>query len=78
MSCGAGRGRGSDLKWLWLWHSPAATVPFGPPYAKGAALKDKKKKKKEIFLFVFGCPVTDRAPPPGVGSELQEQPKLQL
>ena len=39
---------------LWLWHRPEATVPIGllawePPYASSAALKDKKKKKTEIY-----------------------------
>ena len=39
-----------DLALLWLWHRPAAVAPiqplaWGPPYAKGVALKKKKKRK---------------------------------
>ena len=56
MSCGVGHRRGSDPALLWLWHRPAAVAPTGPlawapPYAVGAALKSKKKKKvlKEKF-----------------------------
>ena len=50
MSCGVGRQHGSDLILLWLWHRLAATAPFWPiawklPYAAGADLKSKKKKK---------------------------------
>ena len=55
---------------LWLWGRPVATVPIGPlawepPYAVGAALKDKKEppqkkisKKKEYpyaCLFASTC-----------------------
>ena len=52
MSCGVGRRHGSDLALLWLWCSPAATAPiqplaWEPPYAAGAALKDKKTKTKQ-------------------------------
>ena len=52
MSCGVGHRRSSDPTLLWLWHRPAATVSIGPlawepPYATGAALKDRKTKKKE-------------------------------
>ena len=57
MSCGVGRrlGWGSALLWLWLWHRPEATAqldPWKPPYAMGAALKDKKikRQKKEMRI----------------------------
>ena len=44
--------RVKDLVLLWLWCSPAATAPieplaWEPPYAKGAALKGQKTKKKK-------------------------------
>ena len=50
MSCGVGRGHGSDPALLWLWRRPVAAAPIGPlawepPYAVGAALISKKKKK---------------------------------
>ena len=50
MSCGAGRRYGSDPALLCLWWRPAAAAPIGAlawelPYAVGAALKRKKKKK---------------------------------
>jgi len=40
---------GPSLPWLWLWL--AAVAPFQPlaqelPHATGAALKEKRKKKK--------------------------------
>ena len=52
MSCGVGRRRGLDPEMLWLWRRLAATASIRPlaqesPYATGAALKDKKKKKKK-------------------------------
>ena len=48
MTYGVGRRRTSDLAWLWLWCSLAAVAPiqllaWEPPYAMGAALKDKNK-----------------------------------
>ena len=50
MSCGIGHrgGSGPALLWLWLWQP--ATAPIRPlawklPYAVGAALKSKEKKK---------------------------------
>ena len=51
MSCDLGHRHGSDPAWLWLWHRPAAEAPIRPlawelPYAIGAALKSKRKKKK--------------------------------
>ena len=51
MSCGVGRRFGSDPTLLWLQHRPVATAPNGPlawepPYVAGAALKDKRQKKK--------------------------------
>ena len=58
--------RVKDPALLWLWCRLAATAPNGPlawepPYAAGAALKDKKTKKKrnhypnifEFFLFIY-------------------------
>ena len=53
MSCGIGRRRALDLALLWLWRRPGATTPVGPlawdaPYAVGAALKVKKKKKLDL------------------------------
>ena len=50
MSCGVGRRLGSDLALLWLWCRPAGAAlirpqAWGLPYAAGAALKRKKKKK---------------------------------
>ena len=56
MSCGVGCRRGSDLALLWLWHRLAATalirpLAWEPPYAVDAALKEKKKKKKEYANF---------------------------
>ena len=52
MSCGVGRRHGSDSALLWLWWRLAATAPVGPlawepPYAAGAALGEKKGKKKK-------------------------------
>ena len=53
VSCGISCRLSSDplLLWLWLW--PAAIALIGPlawepPCATGAALKDKKKKKKSL------------------------------
>ena len=52
MSCGVGQRRGSDpmLLRLGLWRRLATVAPIRPlaqepPYAKGVALKDQKKKK---------------------------------
>ena len=50
MSCGAGQRRGSDPMLLWLWYRLAALtlirpLAWEPPYAAGAPLKSKKKKK---------------------------------
>ena len=50
VSCGVGSRCGSDLSLLWLWHRAAAVALIQPlawelPYAAGAALKSKKKKK---------------------------------
>ena len=51
MSCGVGCRGGLDPALLWLWGRPAATaliqpLTWEPPYAAGAALKDKNKKQK--------------------------------
>ena len=50
MRYGVGCRHGLGLELLWLWCRPVTTVPIGPlawetPYAVGAALKDKKKKR---------------------------------
>ena len=52
MSCGVGRRGSLDLVLLWLWYRPAAVAPirplvWEPPFAAGAALKQKEKKKKK-------------------------------
>ena len=52
MSCGVGHRLGLDPELLRLWHRPAAVAPIGPlawelPYATSAALKRKKKERKE-------------------------------
>ena len=49
MSCGEARRRSLDTALLWLWYKPAATALIRPlawehPYARGVALKIKKKK----------------------------------
>ena len=54
MSCGVGHKRGLDPTLLWLWHRLAVTtlirpLAWEPPYAAGAALKSKKKKKKDVY-----------------------------
>ena len=51
MSCGGGCRLGLDPSLLWLGCRPAAVALIGPrawelPYALGAALKRKKKKRK--------------------------------
>ena len=55
MSCGVGRRLSLDPMWLWLWlwlWSAAAALiqplDWEPPYAAGAALKSKKKKRKKV------------------------------
>ena len=59
MSFGIGHRLSSDPVLLWLRCRPAASTPIGPlawepPYAPGAALKSEKKerkrKKKSLFL----------------------------
>ena len=55
VSCGVGHRRVLDPTLLWLWHRPVAIAPTGllawePPYAMGAALKKRQKKKKKTFL----------------------------
>ena len=50
MSCDIGHRRGSDPALLWLWYRRAATAPiqplaWEPPYALGATLKRKRKRK---------------------------------
>ena len=53
MSCGVGCRPGSDPALLWLWYRSAATAPirplgWDPPYAKGAALENAKRQKKNL------------------------------
>ena len=62
MSCDVGRRHSSDLTLLRLWHRPAAVAPIGPlaweaPYAEGASLKRKKKKKSISWEFPGGLVV---------------------
>ena len=50
MSCGVAHRCSSDPALLWLWCRPATEalirpLAWKPPYAAGAALKSKKKKK---------------------------------
>ena len=64
MSCGIGHRRCLDSALLWLWPRLVATVLIGPlawepPYAVGAALKDKKtKKQKTRTVMVSQCKVS--------------------
>ena len=63
MSCGVGQRFGSDLALLWLCCRQEATTPIGPPtweppYAMGAAIKEKPKqtnkkqtKKEKVGRF---------------------------
>ena len=49
-----GRRHGSDPTLLWLWRRPEATalnrfLTWELPHAAGAALKDKKTKKKSFL-----------------------------
>ena len=44
----------------WPWHKPAAIAPirplaWEPPYAMGAALKKKEKRKKEKSMNSLSC-----------------------
>ena len=53
MSCDVARSCSLDLALLWLCHRLAAAAPIQPlaqdlPYATGAALNRRKKKKKRI------------------------------
>ena len=54
MSCGVGCRQRSDPVLLWLWCRPAAAAPiqplvWEPPYALGAALKNKQTKPPSDF-----------------------------
>ena len=52
MSCDGGQRQGLDLAWLWRRLAAVALIrplAWEPPYAAGAALK--KKAKKKIFFF---------------------------
>ena len=56
MSCGIGRRHGLEPALLWLWWRPVATDLIGPlawepPYAMGAALKEKDKKQKKTTKY---------------------------
>ena len=49
VSCGVGYRHGLDPMLLWLWQKSAAAAQFRPlawelPYARGVALKSKKKE----------------------------------
>ena len=60
MSFGVGRRLGSDLALLWLWCRLATKglirpLVWEPPYAVGAALEKRPKKKKSKLLFHFQC-----------------------
>ena len=55
LSCAVGHRHGSDPVLLWLWCRPAAAAWIQPlawelPYDAHVALKEKKKKKKILFL----------------------------
>ena len=69
--CGVGCRLGSDLMLLCLWRRPVATAPirtlaWEPPYAEGAALKNKQtknnqpNKKLSLSFFLFMSSVTPR------------------
>ena len=52
MSCGVGRrlGLGPELLWLWCRLAAVALIrllAWEPPYARGAAIKSKKIKRKK-------------------------------
>ena len=57
MKCGAGHKHSSDpTALLWVWHRPAAEARIGPlawelSYTAGAALKNKKQKKKGFLIM---------------------------
>ena len=58
MSCGVGRRHGSDPVLLWPWHRMAAVAPIEPlawehPYATGAALKSKKKRRRNVDVLMW-------------------------
>ena len=57
MSYGVGHRHGSDLALLCLWCRPAAVAPirplaWQPPYAAGAALKNKQTKKQQKREYI--------------------------
>ena len=62
MSCGVGHRHGLfPALWLWLWLCLAATAPIRPlacepPYASGAAIKSKKKKRFSLQIDVVRSP----------------------
>ena len=58
MSCGIGHRHGSDPVLLWLWYRLATVaqiqpLAWGPLYAMGVTLKEKKLKKKRTILLEF-------------------------
>ena len=62
MNCDVDHRRGSDLALLWLWHRLAAIaqirpLAWEPPYAAGAALKNKKNKTKQKINLNFLQPL---------------------
>ena len=71
-----------DLAWLWLWCRPAAAaliqpLTWQPPYATGAVLKRKRKRKKmsgiptnvsssgRMGVLLWGITPLPAAPPRG-------------
>ena len=56
MSCGVGRRHSLDPALLWLWCKLVAAAPLGPlswepPYAMGAGLGRKKKRKENHMIL---------------------------
>ena len=54
MSYGVGLRCSLDAVLLWLWYRLAAValiqpLTWEPPYAKGVALKDKKRRRRKII-----------------------------
>ena len=57
MGCGVRHRRSSDLALLWLWRRLTAVAPirplaWEPPYAVGAALK-RRRRKKNIYIYII-------------------------
>ena len=75
MSFGVVQRRSSDPVLPWLWYRPAAVAPMGPlawepPYAAGAALKNKNENTKwdlRVPPISFCAPLVLYHWPPGPG-----------